>query len=301
MQTFQGGMGSRDAVPYLLVQRSLTPPEIGSVQRAFRSTGLFHAIDAVHFVKDAFGVLARGLEEFPARQLQAALDAQGVVVDVVADDEWPVLPPARRIVRAASWAEGWEPVDPLGRPLLVPWDQVVAVSAGLVLREEAGKRELEAVKPLSDEVGAMLDFGATAWELAQGRIESVLVDALLPTHGECDRVPPAPLILPRAERNWRWCAEVLVEGGLRLVWQAHEFQFASLGDRWSRDPVVNFGTFLRELLGAVPNALVNRGALAVRENQPEASPRYPTRNAFNEETRWLLWRMRRTDRRAPDA
>lgn len=42
----------------------------------------------------------------------------------------------------------------------------------------------------------------------------------------------------------------------------------------------------------MPNARLNRGALAVRENQPETGPRYPTRNAFGQETQWLLWRLR---------
>lgn len=287
---------------WLLVQRSLTPPEIEPVQRAFQSTGIFHALDAVSFVKDAFGVLAKGLEEHPAKQLQMALATQGVEVDVVADSDWPVLPPAKRIVRAACWAEGFEPLDPLGRPLHVPWDQIVAVSAGLVRREETGNREVGAIKPLSEEGRALLGFGATAWELAEGRIDSVIIDALLPTSRDTEPVaPPAPMTLSREERNWRWCAEVILAGGLRFVWQAHEFQFASLGDRLSRDPAVNFGTFLRDLLSAVPNALLNRGAFAVRENQPDTGPRYPTRNAFGEETQWLLWRLRRAGRYAPSA
>ena len=51
------------------------------------------------------------------------------------------------------------------------------------------------------------------------------------------------------------------------------------------------GTFLRDLLSAVPYAVLNRGALAVRENRAETDPRYPTRKAFGQETQWLLWRL----------
>lgn len=289
-------------MPCLLVQRTLTQPEIEPVRRAFQSTGLFHALDAVHFVKDAFGVLAKGLDEHPARQLQMALATQGVEVEVVADSEWPVLPPAKRIVQAACWAEGFEPLDPLGRPLQVPWDQVVAVSAGLVLREETANRVVVPVLPHRDEIQAMLNVGATAWELAEEGIEDVLIDALLPDAQESEPITPlAPMTRSRVERNWRWCAEVLLHGGLRFAWQAHQFQFASLGDRLSSDPAANFATFLRDLLSAVPNALLNRGAIAVRENQPQAGPRYPTRNAFAEETQWLLWRRRQAGPDAPDA
>lgn len=275
-------------MPYLLVQRSLTPPEIEPVQRAFQSTGIFHALDAVSFVKDAFGVLAKGLEEYPAKQLQMALATQGVEVDVVTDSEWPVLPPAKRIVRAACWAEGFEPLDPLGRPLHVPWEEVAAVSAGLVREVEFGRRVTASValgRPSANTVDhpSMGGFGAT-----------LAGDATAP-------LPGNRLVLTGEERNWRWCAEVILAGGLRFVWQAHEFQFASLGDRLVRDPAVNFGTFLRDLLSAVPNALLNRGAFAVRESQPETGPRYPTRNAFGEETQWLLWRLRRAGRYAPPA
>lgn len=275
-------------MPFLLVQRSLTPPAVEAVQRAFQSTGIFHALDAVSFVKDAFGVLAKGLEEYPAKQLQYALAAQGVEVDVVNDGEWPALPPAKRIVRASCWAEGFEPLDPLGRPLHVPWDNVLAVSAGLVREVEFGTRVTASVtlgRPAANSADHP-SMGGSGSSLA-GDFRASL--------------PPERLVLTGEERNWRWCAEVILAGGLRFVWQAHEFQFASLGDRLSRDPADNFGIFLRDLLSAVPQALLNRGAFALREKQPETAPRYPTRNAFAEETQWLLWRLRRAGRYAPPA
>ena len=56
-----------------------------------------------------------------------------------------------------------------------------------------------------------------------------------------------------------------------------------------------------DLLSAVPHAALNRGAFALRENQPETATRYPTRNAFAEETAWLLWRLQRAGRYAPAA
>jgi hypothetical protein len=284
-------LGSNRAVPFLLVQRSLTPPEIEPVLRAFQSTGIFPALDAVSFIKDAFGVLAKGLEDYPAKQLQMALATQGVEVDVVNESEWPQLPPAKRIVRASCWAEGFGPWDPLGRELHVPWERVVAVSAGLVKEVEFGKR-VSANVSLGGSP-APINATDTDWHHTGDQYG-----------GSFEYGPPLPvnrLVLTGEERNWRWCAEVILAGGLRFVWQAHKFQFASLGDRLSRDPAVNFGIFLRDLLSAVPNALLNRGAFAVRENQPETGPRYPTRNAFGEETQWMLWRLRRAGRYAPTA
>lgn len=273
---------------WLLVQRSLTPPEIEPVQRAFQSTGIFHALDAVSFVKDAFGVLAKGLEEYPAKQLQNALAVQGVEVDVVDEAEWPKLPPAKRIVRASCWAEGFGPWDPLGRELHVPWEQVVAVSAGYVREVEFGKR-----------VTASVSLGrpavSTDSEPSLGGFASTLAaDYNVP-------LPADRLVLTGEERNWRWAAEVLLAGGLRFIWQAHEFNYAHLGDRATRDLSANFALFLRDLLSAIPHAALNRGAFALREEQPETAPRYPTRNAFAEETAWLLWRLRRAGRYSPAA
>jgi hypothetical protein len=259
-------------MPYLLVQRSLTPPEIEPVQRAFQTTGIFHALDAVSFVKDAFGVLAKGLNDYQAQQLQNALAVQGVEVEVVEETEWPTLPAAKRIVRASCWAEGFAPWDPLGRELHVPWDQVVVVSAGMVQEVEFGKR-----------VTASLTTGMTRFDNG----DDVKLTNELTFKGE--------------ERNWRWAAEVILAGGLRFIWQAHEFNYTHLGDRVSRDPAANFALFLRDLLSAVPHAALNRGAFALRENQPATAPRYPTRNAFAEETAWLLWRLRQVGRYAPPA
>ena len=126
----------------------------------------------------------------------------------------------------------------------------------------------------------------------------------LDSGGTFDYGAPLPadrLVLTGEERNWRWAAEVILAGGLPFIWQAHEFNFAHLGDRVTRDPAANFSLFLRDLLSAVPHAALNRGAFALRENQPETGPRYPTRNAFVEETQWLLWRLQRAGRYAPAA
>lgn len=272
----------------LLVQRSLTPPEIEPVQRAFQSTGIFHALDAVSFVKDAFGVLTKGLNDYQAQQLQNALAVQGVEVDVVDEAEWPALPPAKRIVRASCWAEGFGPWDPLGRELHVTWEQVVAVSAGLVREVEFGQRVTASVTLGRPAAG-------TDSEPSLGGFASTLAAEYRAP------LPADRLVLAGEERNWRWCAEVILAGGLRFVWQAHEFHYAHLGERVTRDPAANFALFLRDLLSAVPHAALNRGAFALRENQPETAPRYPTRNAFAEETQWLLWRLRRAGRYSPAA
>ena len=107
-------------MPFLLVQTSLTPPEVEPVQRALRAARLFHPLDAHSFVRDAFGVLVKGISAEDAARLQAALAVEGVKLDIVDEAQWPALPPAKRIVRAACEPGLFLPLDPLGRELRVP-------------------------------------------------------------------------------------------------------------------------------------------------------------------------------------
>lgn len=276
-------------MPFLLVQSSLTPPEVEPVQRALRAAGLFHPLDAHSFVRDAFGVLVKGLSAEDAARLQAALATEGVKVEIVNEAQWPALPPAKRIVRAACEPGLFVPLDPLGRELRIPGEQIAAVCAGLVCEVEFGKR-VTAVATVGcrrapmDTSSPDVDFFSNS-----GNNFGILGG----THLPADR-----LVLTGEERNWRWTAEVILAGGLRFTFQAHEFAFGSLGDRLTRDAAANFALFLRDLLAVAPGALTNRGAFALRENSPNG-PRYPTRYAFQEETAWLLWRLQQAGHYAP--
>jgi len=273
-----------------LMQTSLTPPDIGALQEVFRATGLFHELDAFSFARDAFGILVRQVEVNDARTLQQALTSRGIGVEVVPETSLPVLPPAKRIVRAACRAEGFAPFDLLGRELLIPWAQVAAVCAGRVKQVEFGKR-----------ITASVTIGQAPSPLSRG-------SSGFPSHsdhggmGSLEYSPWSAdrLVLTGEERNWRWTADLVLAGGLRFTFQAHEFHFQALGDRVTRSPDTNFALFLRDVLGWATTALTNRGAFALREGR-EDGPEYPTRNAFQEETLWLLWRLQQAGRYAPPA
>lgn len=239
-----------------LVQTSIDPPALEPVQRALQASGVFPVFDAHGFVRDAFGVLVRGLEHEPALSLQAFLAAEGVPVEVVQDSDWPELPPAKRIHHASCRTDSFVPLDPLGRELVVPWNSIAAVACGLVQETDVGRR-----------ITANVGFN---WK---------------------KNVPPDRLVLTGEERNWRWNAEVLLAGGLRFTWKSDRFQ-PTPGSIPARQEVPNFFTFLQNLLHHAPNVALNRGAFAIRTDQPDAGPRYPTRNAYEEEICWILFHLR---------
>ena len=268
-----------------LVQTSIDPPALEPVQRALQASGVFPEFDAHGFVRDAFGVLVRGLEHEPALNLQAFLAAEGVSVEVVQDSEWPGLPPAKRIQFASCRTDGFAPLDPLGRELIVPWDSIAAVVCGLVRETEFGKRVTASVSlgrtpvPLN---ATMTQIGGTpvSWDSGD-------------TFDYGEPLPTDRLVLTGEERNWRWNAEVILAGGLRFTWKSHRFQ-PTRGSFPEGDDAPDFFAFIQDLVSHVPNAALNRGAFAIRTDQPDAGPRYPTRNAYEEETCWILFHLHRS-------
>jgi hypothetical protein len=173
--------------------------------------------------------------------------------------------------------------------LHVPWDQIVAVSAGLIREVEFGQRVTASVA--IGRVPAPLNAPSMGFPGRSGDGGTFAYGPALPA----DR-----LVLTGEERNWRWGAEVFLNGGLRFTWQAHEFNYAALSERLAREPEVNFAAFLRDLLAAAPHAALNRGAFQLREGLVPPL-RYPTRGAFQEESAWLLWRLLKAGRYAGPA
>jgi len=101
------------------------------------------------------------------------------------------------------------------------------------------------------------------------------------------------LVLTGEERNWRWNAEVILAGGLRFTWKSHRFQPTRASIPEGAD-APDFFIFIKDLPSHVPNAALNRGAFAIRTDQPDTGPRYPTRNGYEEELCWILFHLRRS-------
>lgn len=84
----------------------------------------------------------------------------------------------------------------------------------------------------------------------------------------------------------------LADGATRFEAFADEFNFGHLGRRLSDDPAVNHLFLIQELDEHAPHASLNQGAYLACQKPPELFA-YPSKQAYQEELVWILWRMRR--------
>lgn len=249
-------------MPFALIQRRLEVPDVAALRRALAGREGWHATDADHLAADAFGILAKSLDEAAGHAMAAALAREGIPVDIVNEAELPALPVAKKLRRAECRPDVFIAHDPCDREIAVPWDRIRLVCAGEVRFSQFRPviRNPEPVRSWDDE----------------GPFDS----------------RDTRIALNQEQRDWGWVADlVLVGGGIRFSLAADSFHPLGLGDRVTKDPGVNLQVFLADLLRLASDAVLNRGAFALREPGSAPGPRYPTRNAYQEEMIWLLWRM----------
>ncbi|MFO1460290.1 MAG: hypothetical protein U1G08_12860 [Verrucomicrobiota bacterium] len=249
-------------MPFALIQQRLEFPDVAAVARALEGVGEWHPMDAAHIVADAFGILLRNLEEIPGRQLEMAMRREGIEVDLIDERDIPVPPVSKKLRRAEVRPESFVAFDPYDREISVPWDRIDLICAGAVRMTRFRT------------VTYNRDRDPSSW-------------------GEESRSPlGASITLRQEKREWCWMSDLVVTGGtLRFSLVSGEFVPPEPEGTSSRDPEHRFRMFLRGLLAHAPRAVLNRGAFAVREDDPDSAPRYPTRNAYQEEMIWLLRRM----------
>src|SRR4051812_43591114 len=84
---------------YAVLQKTLEPPSIDKLKRAFRNVPGLAPADASIIGNDAFGILVKGFESERATAMQSALAVEGVETIVVADSELPQLPQIKFVSR----------------------------------------------------------------------------------------------------------------------------------------------------------------------------------------------------------
>ncbi len=85
--------------------------------------------------------------------------------------------------------------------------------------------------------------------------------------------------------------EIFLNGSdTRYSIHGDEFIWEHLGARMTEDKPMNFVLTLAELAQRAPQAGMNRGAFLAAQDPPELFP-YPSRQMFNEELTWMLWRI----------
>ena len=264
-------------VPFALIQQRLEFPDVAAVARALEGVGEWHPVDAAHLVADAFGILLRNLEEIPGRQLETAMRREGIGVDLVDERDLPVPPVSKKLRRAEVRPEAFVAFDPYDREILVSWERVELVCAGAV--------RMTRFRPVTRN----RDRDPSIW----GEESSLPLEASIALRHESRDVS---ITLRQEKREWCWLADLLVAGRtLRFSFVSGEFVPSELEGPRIHNPDDRFRAFLRRLLVHVPHAILNRGAFAVREDDPDAAPRYPTRNAYQEEMVWLMRRMQSKD------
>ena len=102
---------------------------------------------------------------------------------------------------------------------------------------------------------------------------------------------PVPAGLVRAREQQQLMLEIFLRaGGGRFSIDGGEFAYDHLGPRLSEDRAVNFVSLVQDIVQRAPQAGLSRGTCAACKKPPELFP-YPSKQAFNEELVWMLWRI----------
>ena len=250
---------------YCLVQSNLEPIEPETLKVAFRAVGELVDNDAQILSADAFGILADGLSSETARIVAGQLARAGVIVDIVHHEQIPALPDPHTLRRAGCGPGAFMATDSLGRDEPVDWSRVVLIAAGIVPLRETKRKIRTRYKVRYASVGL-------------GR--------------------PIPHVVPERELSIRYRTEsrglldVFVQDEpYRYHIRAEKFNYNYLGERQGRNKMENFIQLVGDIASYATGAALNRGAVAIRDERPEATFSYPSRHAFDEETIWLLYKF----------
>jgi len=251
-------------MPLTLMQRDLEVPDVEKLARAFRVLPELTSLDAQTAANDAYGILWRGLDPDKAGRLQTALREQGVETEVVDEADLPALSPGR-IVRRIELLDGLLNVhDPMGRVTPLALNQVLLIAAGNVRVREHKKVKSTLEESASHAAGGTYDL------LSEGRTRETEVEYLM-------------------------LELFLVGGPMRFSFAMDEFAFDYLGARLSDDRAINFMFLIQDLERNAPHASLNRGAFFACQKPPYLFS-YPSKQTFNEELIWMLWRIEQLSR-----
>ena len=267
-----------------MLQKGLEAPPLEKMKAAFQGVPGLTPADAMMMCKHSLGILARGLDQEQAQQIQGGLAAQGIETEIAEQSALPVLPVMRHVTRVECTPDALVIYDPVGRGFPLGWSDIMLVAAGLVEMIDFKCVSTPAVMPSSQGglgiVDQLLFSNTTFPNISRASV----------TQGESFHYET------REEHHPRWMAEIVIRGGgLRYNLEADQAAqplFACLGDRRTDDVGRNFQLLMQDLLSNAPLAAVNRGAYYLREGNTAAFI-YPGKNAFYDEMTWLLWQLNR--------
>ena len=244
---------------FAVLQKDPVGPTADQLKRVFKSFSHLTDADAVRLAVGARGILMKRLGSDAARALHRALQAEGVAVAIVAENDLPKLPEGLSLNRLDLWPQSLTVYDPLGRPRPVAWPEITLIAAGAAQHFEVNKTHTKLMRFQHDAA-------------AGGRVK--------PSAGTGSNVESGPQLL----------LELLVgRGKARYQIDAAQFSFKYVIDRPGLMIEERFIWLVREICHHAPHALLNHGARRLQEGQ-ETVPAYLNRQALADEMIWLLWR-----------
>jgi hypothetical protein len=250
---------------YCLVQSDNAVPAADQLRRAFKSLELLTEADAVKLAKEACGILAKNLSPDNASRLQRALAAEGVPTEMMDATQLPRLPDVKFVRRLAVHPQALLIYDPLGRTVPVPWQHVALIVAGTVRH-----------------------FGVSATRTEE------TVKTFDPIRGFRTKVVSD--LRHKVEDDARLLLDIFLTGGtIRFEIEAEAFMFKYCFDRPELNLAQKLGLLIQMLAQNAPHAMMNRGAVALRDGSA-GSATHASKAALFDECVWLLWQIARKTR-----
>jgi hypothetical protein len=247
-------------MPYCLLQADWNVPTADQLKRAFKPLKTLTEADAIKLAREACGILMKNLSLEDARVLQRALQGEGVATDLLDSAQLPKLPEAKFVRRLEIQPQALAVFDPLSRPVPVSWQHVALISAGLARHFNLTKAQV--VEP------------STVYDEEHWRKQAFVVRT---RHN--------------VETDGRLVLDIFLSGGaMRFQIEAEGFLFKYCFDREDLNLPQKLGLLIQMLTERAPHAVMNRGAAALRDGQPENAA-YASKAALFDESIWLLWRM----------
>jgi hypothetical protein len=271
------------------MQSRLEIPDREALRRAFRAGGGLTPMDAPHVARDAFGLLLKNLEHDDAVTLHQALGREGIETELVNQADLPTLPEWKQVRRVAVRETGLVVCDPYGRELEIPWENLSLISAGLVWDTEFVRTSSPSGgSDHSDDFADILAL-RTVNALSMGNWG-------MPMSSGLTSFAPTPISSSQERQVWRWGADLFLKGvPLRFILRPEQLQFIDQDQRAAPDPTLAFLELIRTISQHSPIALTNRVVYALREGHTDTLS-YPSRNAYQEEMIWILWRLQQSSR-----
>lgn len=245
-------------ISYAILLRDAGSPNADAIRRAFRSFQHLTDADAIRLAVNAQGILMRHLSADEARAFQQVLVKEGVSAALVKDDELRFLPASQRLQQIELTQDALVIHDYLGRTTPVAWAEFSLVAAGSVPHVEISSTHSQRTTVRLHPV-----FGIWPQKVAETR-----------SHLETER---------------QFILELVVgHGAKRYEIQAQDFPFNHVLDGPAALLTEKFVWLVREMTRRAPQAVLNRGALDIRDGVALVRG-YPSRQQLLDEMVWLLW------------